>query len=109
MDVIVKNQAEEREIEEICTAWIRRFPERYKQYRAQVKQQIETLWVSSGMSKEGRFAYEGSIPRELFWEIYRRFPERFRSPNGLIFIQKLMMGDDRPKPQKNFHIIDRTK
>lgn len=107
MDILIRNQAEEQEIVRICEAWARRFPERYDRFLEQIKREHEVLYKANGMSKTGRFAYEGKIPVDLAWVLMKRFPYLWETPRVLMFVHKTLMGKYRPKSSKDFHYIEK--
>lgn len=109
-NLFVKNQGLEVELRRIWEVWAQRFPTDAANYLALVQQQRKQLWVSSGMSKEGNFAYTGRIPFLLHHLIERRWPGFFRDPKNYMAALRIFMGEDNmPKERKRFRIIEKFK
>lgn len=107
-EIFVKHQGLEEELKNLWKAWAKAFPSDAAAYIAKVQARRQQLWVSSGMSRDGQFAYTGMIPDRLYFAIVHKWPDFFRDPKNLMTAQRIWMGEDNlPKERRNFHIIDR--
>lgn len=97
MEILVKNQARDKELARILEIWKRDRPNDYSAYMDLIREQYETLWRPDGMSKCRTLAYTGQIPFDVFLVLERRFPELLKEPSGLIKVQRLLMGEYAPE------------
>jgi len=109
-NLFVRGQGIEDELKRIWQRWCRAFPHDAAVYMDQVKRERQQLYVSSGMSKEGTFAYTGSIPDRIYFVILHRWPDFFKDPKNLMTAQRIFMGEDNmPKPRKRLFEIKKKE
>jgi hypothetical protein len=97
VDILVKNQVRDQAVQRVLEIWRRDRPEEYKAYMDLIQEQYETLWRPDGVSRCGTVAYTGQIPLEVFMVLEKLFPELLKDPNGLIAVQRMLMGRYAPK------------
>lgn len=105
--VIVKGKAVEDQIEEWLRIWKRDKPWEFQEYLELLQREYQSLWTPSGMSRDRTMAYRGMIPQDLFIMIEATFPNYLKDPKNLMRVHRQVMGDFRPRPGRNFHVIER--
>jgi len=99
-NVLVKGKALEEIVDFFLKLWQQAKPREFAQYIEILKEQKETLIVPSGMSRDGNMAFRGVIPTDLYIVLAHRCPGIWDDPKNVNLVQKLVMGDYRPKAMK---------
>lgn len=103
----MRGQAAEEMVYDVLQAWAKDKPLHAKEFRELIQQEYEALVTSTGMSRDGHFAYRGQIPMDVYIVIEGKVPGFLRDPKNLILVHKMCMGKYMPKARK-VHIIDRS-
>ena len=106
-EIHMKNQAVDAWIDMAIDAWANEYPDRAKIYRRMVADRASQLVSTSGVTRGGTMAYTGMVPAELFIVIQRKFPDFFQTPRHVERFYKIMLGHHKPKPGRNFFLIER--
>jgi len=96
VDFVIKDKALKEFVENAAMAWKVKYPERARAYRQVLQEDLKAQVNVSGMTKEGRFRFSGSVPADIFYLLEWKFPGFFKSPHKLRIFQDVFMGKMRP-------------
>lgn len=99
-NVLVRGKALEEIVEFFLNLWKEAKPREFAQYIEFLKEQKETLLVPTGFSNSSLTRFRGVIPTDLYIVLAHRCPGIWDDPSNVNLVQKLVMGDYRPREVK---------